>query len=119
MPEGSVDNPLAGQPDLDDLNDQISSSKLRSLSPQLSDLSSDSDSCTDNETDNEGTAGPGVLQHTHDQQVLFKPPPAFASAADWKQQTTASQDASPQEMQQVGGTLFLHRKQSLCYMCCA
>ena len=119
MPEGSVDNPLAGQPDLDDHDDQISSSKLRPLSPQLSGLISDSDSGTDSGTDDEGTAGHTVRQHTRDQQVSSTPPPAFASAADRQQQSMAAQDAWPQEVQQVGSTLFLHRShvhnsQSLC-----
>ena len=72
MPVGSVYNPLAGQPDLDDHNDHndhSSRSKLRPLSPQLSGLISDSDSNTDSGTGDEVEAGLGIMPHVHDQVV--------------------------------------------------
>ena len=115
MPEGSVHNPLAGQPDLDDDHDQISTSKLRPLSPQLSGSINHSDSSTEDE----GTAGPVILQCIHDQQVSSTPPSAFTSAADWKQQSTAGQDTLPQKMQQVGRIWLLHYSHFLDKQACS
>lgn len=134
MPAGSVTNPLAGQPDLDnrDPNDHSSRSKLRPLSPQLSGLISDSDSDTNDCTYIEDPAGLVVVPHAQHQaasmqsaasmpdvcnqkkgarggerglKVVSAPSShALEAAGDWQQPSIACQEMAPQ-MQQVGLTL--------------
>lgn len=131
MPAGSVDNPLAGQPDLDDHdpNDHSSRSQLRPLSPQLSGLISDSDSDTDDCTVIDGAAGLVVVPHAQHQSASMKSAAsmpdvldqkkvarggegglkmvsapssdAWESAGDCQQPRIACQEMAPQ-MQQVG-----------------
>ena len=80
MPQGSVDNLLAGQPDLDDLDDYDSRSKMRLLLPQLSGLASDSDSASHGSSDSDSDTG-SITQGDAGKQSSEHPQPVKTASS--------------------------------------